>query len=113
MSHLLLQWFCQRAFDHQVEYHAPNNRVPNKRYRFGNQLGQRVRRYIHAKNCKKETLMKSLSISGAIEHEGHAYFFNIKIKPFRGLRINGRNDNMKKCQNNAHHIDGFFGNLSD
>ena len=39
-SRLHLQLIYRWASDHQVGYHAPNNRVPSRRYRFGRQLVQ-------------------------------------------------------------------------
>jgi hypothetical protein len=36
------------AFDHQVEYHVPNNTVPNRHYQFEHQLDRHEQKYIHA-----------------------------------------------------------------
>ena len=49
-------WFCHLAFVHQVEFHVPNNIIPNMHFQFDNQLGQHEQRYTHAKIEKTKKL---------------------------------------------------------
>jgi len=41
MHHLLLRWFCQMAFNHQVEFRVLNRIIPNMHYRLRYQLIRR------------------------------------------------------------------------
>ena len=53
ISYVSYQLSYHLAFVHQVGFHVQDNTIPNKHYQFGNLLGQRGLRYIHAKNIKK------------------------------------------------------------
>jgi len=43
--HLLLRWFCLRAFNHQVEFRVRGRKVPSRHYRLGYHIVRREFRY--------------------------------------------------------------------
>jgi hypothetical protein len=44
--HLLLRWFCQMAFIHQVRFRVLNRTIPNKRYRLRYRLIRRELKWL-------------------------------------------------------------------